>query len=52
MNAVFELPKASQRFCLAYIRGQIVTKNSASVAEAISILIGSCQGNSNQNQNL
>ena len=46
MNAVKQFPKASQRFCLSYIREQIVPQNSPAVAEAISIVIGSWQGNS------
>ena len=52
MNAMFELevnsfdPKDSKRFCLSYISGQIVPQNSPAVAEAISIVIGSWQGNS------
>ena len=50
MNAVFELevrqfPKASQRFFLSYIRGQIVPQNIPAVAEAISMVFGSWQGN-------
>ena len=51
MNAVFELKvrqfsKASQRFFLVYIRGQIVPQNIPAVAEAISMVFGSWQGNS------
>ena len=51
MNALFELKvrqfrKASQRFFLSYIRGQIVPQNIPAVAEAISMVFGSWQGNS------
>ena len=51
MNAVFELEvnrytKASQRSRLSNISGQIVPLNSPAVAEAISILLWSWQGNS------
>ena len=35
----------SQIFCLSYISGKIVPQNSPAVAEAISIVIGSLQGN-------
>ena len=51
MNGAFELEvnsfrnyKASQRFCLSLISGQIVPQNSPTVAEATYIGIGSWQG--------
>jgi len=44
MNAVFELEVNSfpklVRFCLSYIRRQIVPQNRPAVAEAIPIVIG------------
>ena len=52
MNAVFELEVNSFRkpvkdfASLSYLSGQIVPQNSPAVAETISIVIGSWQGNS------